>query len=211
MDEVFNSKSYISQIAFLKTTSSSSGGLSSVFDYVLWYAKGDSPKIRPLFQVKVAGAEGASQYSFGENEWGERKSLKEWSALADSNVKVFAHDNITSQRPAQGEDVREFSYEGKRFTTGKGTFKTDMTGLNRLAAAKRMMFVGNTLRYVRFLNDFAVFPYSNFWDDTVISGFADPKVYVVQTSPRIIERCILMATDPTSYSTRPVVRAPLPM
>ncbi|MGK9338019.1 site-specific DNA-methyltransferase [Sinorhizobium meliloti] len=196
LDEVFGSTRYVSQIAFLKTTSSSSGALSSVFDYVLWYGKSDSPKIRSLFQTKVAGAEGASQYSLGENAQGERRSLKDWYKSGFTDVRIFAHDNITSQRPAQGEDVREFSYEGKNFKTGKGTFKTDLTGLRRLAAAKRMIFMGNTLRYVRFLNDFSVFPYTNFWDDTVISGFADPKVYVVQTSPRIIERCILMATDP---------------
>jgi adenine-specific DNA-methyltransferase len=196
LDEVFGSAHYISQIAFLKTTSSSSGGLSSVFDYVLWYAKGGEPKIRTLFQRKVAGEEGASQYGLGESSWGERRSLKDWVKLAEPNIRVFAHDNITSQRPAQGEDVRNFEYEGKNFTTGKGTFKTDLIGLVRLSASKRMMFVGNTLRYVRYLSDFSVFPYSNFWDDTVISGFADPKVYVVQTSPTIIERCILMATDP---------------
>jgi adenine-specific DNA-methyltransferase len=59
-----------------------------------------------------------------------------------------------------------------------------------------MIFIGNTLRYVRFLNDFRIFPYSNLWTDTTTSGFADPKVYVVQTNRSVIERCILMTTDP---------------
>lgn len=195
LDEIFGSEHFVSQIAFAKTTSSSSGGLSSVFDYIIWYSKGAVPKIRSLFIEKVAGQEGASQYSFGEDESGTRRSLRLWEEGA-SALRVFAHDNITSQRPAQGEDVRSFRYEGKNFNTGKGTFKTDLTGLGRLAAAKRMMFVGNTLRYVRYIKDFNVFPYSNMWSDTVISGFADPKMYVVQTSPRVIERCILMTTDP---------------
>src|SRR5207244_3242544 len=102
---------------------------------------------------------------------------------------------ITSQRPAQGDDVREFSYEGKPFEVKKGTFKTDATGLRRLSCAKRMIFIGSTLRYVRFLNDFKIFPYSNLWADTTTSGFADPKTYVVQTNTKVVERCILMATD----------------
>ncbi len=195
LDEIFGSGNFVSQIAFAKTTSSSSSGLSSVFDYIVWYSKSDNPKIRALFQDKVAGQDGASQYNFGEDKYGRKQGLKIWPSDAEG-IRVFAHDNITSQRPVQGEDVRSFTYDGKRFDTGKGTFKTDLTGLGRLASAKRLMFVGNTLRYVRYLHDFNVFPYSNMWSDTVISGFADPKMYVVQTSPRVIERCILMTTDP---------------
>jgi len=196
LDETFGAKNFVSQIAFLKTTSSSSEGLSSVFDYVIWYAKSDQLKVRSLYHLKVAGEEGASQYSFGEDGAGIRRPLKDWDEAERENLRIFAHDNLTSQRPAQGEDVRSFRYDGKSFNTGKGTFKTDEVGLTRLAQARRMMFVGNTLRYVRYLRDFAVFPITNMWSDTVISGFADPKIYVVQTSPKIIERCILMTTDP---------------
>jgi adenine-specific DNA-methyltransferase len=58
------------------------------------------------------------------------------------------------------------------------------------------MLVGNTLRYIRYLNDFPLYPVSNVWEDTVISGFGIDKIYVVFTLPKVIERCILMATDP---------------
>ena len=59
-----------------------------------------------------------------------------------------------------------------------------------------MIFVGNTLRYVRFLDDFSIFPHSNLWVDTTTSGFADPNIYVVQTNRSVVQRCILMTTDP---------------
>ena len=59
-----------------------------------------------------------------------------------------------------------------------------------------MIFIGKTLRYVRFLDDFNIFPHSNLWTDTTTSGFSDPKVYVVQTNRTVIERCLLMTTDP---------------
>ena len=196
LDEVFGADQLVSQIAFLKTTSSSSEALSAVYDTVLWYGKGHDRKTRNLFQMKIAGDEGASQYTLGQDVSGVRKTLREWGNQRTHDIKVFAHDNIVSQRPAQGEDVRQFQFEGKTFKVGKGTFKTDQVGLDRLSLAKRMIFIGNTLRYVRFLDDFGVYPYSNMWTDTVVSGFADPKVYVVQTSQRVIERCILMATDP---------------
>lgn len=198
LDEVFGDDNFVSQIAFLKTTSSSSDGLSSVFDHVLWYGKSDALKIRSLFQLKAPGEEGASQYTFGQLPDGRRRPLNQWrNDDGDlTKVSVFAHGDVTSQRPAQGGDVRAFTYEGKEFKLSKGTFKTDLAGLRRLSFAKRFIFIGNTLRYVRFLNDFPVYPYTNMWTDTVISGFSDPKVYVVQTAAKIIERCMLMTTDP---------------
>ncbi len=52
------------------------------------------------------------------------------------------------------------------------------------------------MRYVRFFDDFRVYPFNNVWEDTVVSGFGDPKVYVVQTVGKVIERCLLMASDP---------------
>ena len=68
--------------------------------------------------------------------------------------------------------------------------------MERLKKAERLEAVGNTLTYVRFIDDFRVFPRNNLWTDTGASGFSDEKVYVVQTLSRIAERCVLMATDP---------------
>jgi len=75
-------------------------------------------------------------------------------------------------------------------------WKTNESGMEKLVAARRVHVVGNTLTYVRYLEDFPVFPINNLWDDTVTSGFSDPKTYVVQTNPRVVERCLLMTTDP---------------
>src|SRR5690606_12413614 len=78
----------------------------------------------------------------------------------------------------------------------KGTFKTDATGLRRLSQSQRLLIVGSTLRYIRFLHDYPIYPFTNLWTDTTTSGFAESKVYVVQTNRSVIERCLLMATDP---------------
>ncbi len=68
--------------------------------------------------------------------------------------------------------------------------------MSRLIAARRVKTAGKTLTYVRYIDDFPVLPFTNLWDDTVTSGFGDPKIYVVQTNAKVIERCILMCTDP---------------
>jgi adenine-specific DNA-methyltransferase len=198
MDEVFGGNNAISQIAFQKTTSSSSDELSAIFDYLLWYRKSDAAKYRALFIEKSPGDAGATQYAWGQRQDGLRRTLSDWVSrdTPEADLRIFAHDNILSQRPVQGEDVKSFSHNGMRYDARKGTFKTDLTGLRRLSISDRLMFIGNTLRYVRFLNDFNIYPYSNLWTDTTTSGFADPKLYVVWTNKTVIERCILMSTDP---------------
>ena len=198
LEEVFGNDNFVSEIVFQKTSSTSSEVLSGVYDVLLWFKRSTALKYRPQFQLKKLRGAGATQYSFGEDSSGTRGPLGDWEALSikQESLRVFAHDNITSQRPAQGEDVRDFAFEGKSFRVNKGTFKTDADGLRRLAHAKRMIFIGNTLRYVRFLDDFRIFPHSNLWVDTITSGFADPNVYVVQTNRSVVQRCILMTTDP---------------
>ena len=199
MDEVFGEDNCISVISVVKTSSSSGNKLSAVNDYIVWYAKSaTNAKYRQLYNTKEIGGEGGGQYTWAQDEEGRRKSYgKSGILLADAEgLRVFRPDNITSQRPAGNGDVREFTVDGKIYTPGKGTFKTEAKGLSKLARANRLIGLGNTLCYVRFLEDFQVFPIVNNWDDTGISGFGDPKIYVVQTLSKVVQRCILMATDP---------------
>lgn len=199
MDEVFGSENFVSLIAYKKTTSASGSLLATVYDYIVWYARDhDHLKYRPLYAEKRPGELGASQYTWVEYADGRRVNLgaKAFESELPKGARRFAHDNITSQRPAQGGDVREFTFAGKTFSPGKGTFKTDEKGLIKLSERGRLISLGSTLRFVRFLDDFPCFPITNVWDDTVTSGFSDAKVYVVQTHPLAVARCILMTTDP---------------
>jgi adenine-specific DNA-methyltransferase len=199
LDEVFGASNFCSLISFNKTSSASGDRLASVADFLLWYARdADRMTFRQLHTTKSAGGEGGSQYTWIQTQDGGRVNLGTAAAIASAppGSQVFVHDNITSQRPAQGGDLREFDFAGQTFAPGKGTFKTDGPGLRRLDQAGRLLALGNTLRYVRFLDDFPVYPINNVWSDTGISGFAAQKLYAVQTTPSVIERCILMTTNP---------------
>lgn len=68
--------------------------------------------------------------------------------------------------------------------------------MKRLAKADRLMLVGKTVRFKKYLADYPVFAVTDWWDDTGISGFGDKKTYVVQTAGKVIERCLLLTTDP---------------
>jgi adenine-specific DNA-methyltransferase len=111
-------------------------------------------------------------------------------------ARIYRPNPLTNQRPPQGSDLRSFDHEGMPFEPGSGTFRSDETGLRRCQRAGRLIGIGKTLSFLRYLDDFAHKPRSNVWTDTRISGFGDAKVYVVQTTGRAVERCLLMATDP---------------
>jgi adenine-specific DNA-methyltransferase len=202
MDEIFGAKNFLSMIVVEKTSSATSEALSSICDYLLWYARDISRiKSRKLFRPKILGKEGTSQYVWVESPDGqiERRITKEESEHLDqipSGWRVFACSDITSQRPAQDGDVRGYSYNGVEFAPGKGTFKTDKSGLDALAAARRLKPIGKSLMYKRYLMDFVVSPIANVWDDTKMTGFTEDKLYVVQTAAKTVERALLMATDP---------------
>ena len=104
-------------------------------------------------------------------------------------VELCAHADLTSQ----GNPAYEFRFAGKVFKSG---FKPSPTNISRLGLAGRLYAAGNSLRYIRKLADYDVYEVNHLWEDLGISGFVDPKVYVVQTLPKVIERCILMTTDP---------------
>ncbi len=201
MDETFGSQNFISEIATLKTSGKASGFLDSVYDIVLWYAK-DKPqlKYRQLYQWKILGGEGTTQYVSAISGDGktERRLTKEEIQKPEtiaSGWRVFASDNLTSQS-ASATTLFEYEYRGKKFKPGKGGWKTNFVGMEQLEKKGRLRVIGNSLMYRRYFDDFPVSPINNIWRDVLMTGFSESKTYVVQTSTKIIERCILMTTDP---------------
>ena len=203
LDEVFGDDNFVSQINF-KTTGgagSPTGGtetLASVNNFILWYAK-DAPsvKYRQPYRAKGEMTGGAAAYNkldfFGTRE--RRAATEAERASAPPNSRVFRFDNLTSQSSG-GPQFFAVEFEGRRIPVGKSGWKTTASGMQRLRQAERLGLAGNTLSYVRYVDDFPVYPLNNSWDDTVTAGFASDKLYVVQTNPKVIERCLVMATDP---------------
>ncbi|MBY0455798.1 MAG: site-specific DNA-methyltransferase, partial [Gemmataceae bacterium] len=204
LDEVFGSENFCSFVTFKKTTGAGSfaGGtdvLSSVADYLLWYAKShEKVKYRQLYLRKEVGGAGSEQYTWLELPSGERTRLAANEVIARANEgRLFRGDNLTSQTTRVGQTtIFPVDLNGRTFSPNKGGWKTNQEGMARLKNARRLLAQGNTLSYVRYFDDFPCFPFSNVWEDTVTSGFGEAKVYVVQTNTKVVERCLLMTTDP---------------
>lgn len=197
LDEVFGEANSCAQITVVKTASATSEYLPQVADHILWFAKKrEALKFRQPYTLKEVGGQGGGQYTRVQESDGRRRSLSKLE-LATGDVppgnRVFRLDNMTSQRPPGDFPVE---IDGKAVRPSRGYWKTGEVGMPRLARALRLQLVGNTLTYVRFIDDFRVYPINNVWTDTGASGFGDEKVYVVQTISKIVERCLLMATDP---------------
>ena len=194
LDEMFGAENFCGQIVFKKTSGTGAELLDLIADHVLWYAKQkETIKFRRLYLEKEAGGAGGDSYKLVETPDGKRRTYRSDDDL--SMVRLFRGSPLTSERPTQGADLREYEFEGARYTPGKGTFKTDKNGLDKLKWANRLFSRRSSLEYVRYLNDFPVFPLASLWMDTQ-SGSGMEKVYVVQTNTKVIERCLLMTTDP---------------
>jgi len=176
LDEIFGSENFVVMIAFEKTGAQTSRFLPSVADYILVYARSvEAVKYRRLYLPKEAGV-GAGT--------GERYDQ------VDEDGRHYQLTSLTSPRPPGSFEVR---FQGKPFLPSGGYWKTSQAGFQRLIEAGRVERAGRTLRYKRYLDDFPAYPLTNVWSDCAGSG---SKVYVVQTSPLVVARCVLMATDP---------------
>ena len=197
MDEVFGEENFCRLITFVKTTGQTDNLLASVSDYLVWYARDRSKvKFRQPLKLKDLQGEGGSAYNNARLIGGETRSLtaeEQGGAELPENQRVFRIDNLTSQSPGTRYNVQ---FHGRNFFP-KGYWKTQESSMARLVRADRVQPASSkNLYYVRYFDDYLALAMADNWDDTSIAGFASDKRYVVETSPKVVERCILMTTDP---------------
>ena len=204
MDEVFGDANFVGEI-ILKTTSgagSPSVGtltLASVHDYVIWYAKRkEQVKYRQIYFEK---SEMQTIFLYrrvlledGSDRLATARELADPSAIS-GNQSLFRPDNLTSQSSPESATFK-VNHRGKNIGPGKGGWKTNPIGMKRLQNSDRLyMTRKGSLQYVRKIEDFNVAPVNDVWTDVGTGSFTADKVYVVQTNTKIIQRCILMASD----------------
>lgn len=201
LDEVFGSDNFCGLITFAKSTGTTAELLPAPNDFLLWYARSrPAVKYRQLFAPKELGGPGGGEYTRVELPDGSKRPLTEVEtanlALLPEGSSVFRLDNLVSQGSRQLTTV-DFRFREARYHPGNdANWKTTVEGLERLAVADRIHARANSLAYVRRLEDFPVFEITSVWSDTAIAGRRGDKLYAVQTSPKVVERCILMTTDP---------------
>lgn len=204
MDEVFGSENWITTVVVSKTSSATGDFIGGTVDFIHWFAVNkEVVKSRTLLRPKTVGGDGGGMYTRVELADGTRRAMtsdekNDPSRLPDG-ARPFRHDNLTSQGMGRekGEGAASWfpiEIEGNTYRPSmQARWKTSEAGMQRLLTARRVA-PGRTMpAYVRFLDDFPAFPYTETWLDI---GGARDKNYVVETATTVIERCILMSTDP---------------
>ncbi|WP_436395588.1 site-specific DNA-methyltransferase [Acidithiobacillus ferriphilus] len=198
MDEVFGDSNFVAELKFKTTSNRTADFIASVFDSVLFYSK-DISTLKFRKPLKSKNYSDVTEDSYGCVE----ESLNSWRRLsrAEKNVpnisekigQLFGLGDLTSSHEYTRD---EFLWFGQKFGTKRRYWSTSLHGLSRLGKANRLCDVNGTLRYKRIFNDTYVSPLGNIWTDTGSGSQTEDRIYVVQTLPKAIERCLLMATDP---------------
>jgi adenine-specific DNA-methyltransferase len=197
LDEVFGSGNFVAIITVRKTGGTTGAYIPATADFILWYAKDiGKVKYRPLYRSKDPDGIESSAYDLLEPpDWSRRRmtDAERANGVPDDSRRLQL-TILTSPRIREARTgYYPIWFEGGQYLPTAGEWKTHREGIARLMAARRVDRAGSTLRYVRYLSDFPAIPLTNTWID--VGGAPDP-IYVVQTNPRISERCLLMTTDP---------------
>ena len=199
MDEVFGVGNFVTVITYTtQAAKDASNFLGNIYDFIIWYAKdikSAKSKYHQLFLPKEMGA-GIGQYNRIELPDGSRRKCSkeemENPQLIPRDAKIYRLSDICSQGSSGKEEP--FLFKNKTYHPRRGThWTTNLDGMQMLAKIGRIEISGSFPCFVRFLEDYPVTPISNIWNTL---GGESRKTYVVQTSAKVIERCILMTTDP---------------
>jgi adenine-specific DNA-methyltransferase len=200
MDEVFGEGYFVGQIAFQKSSGRVSERLDSVHDILLWYARDvERVKFRKVYRERTQ-QQTDTAYNYVEIPDGSFRLLSKEELEGTQAIPAGARRFRPSQLYSQtgGESSRySFEFEGKTYKSpSSGGWRTSPDGLKSLAKANRVMHRGQYLAYKMFADDFPYIQLHNVWTDVLFTAFGSGKLYVVQTSPLVVQRCLLMTTDP---------------
>ncbi|MBK6999565.1 MAG: site-specific DNA-methyltransferase [Rhodoferax sp.] len=194
--EIFGESNFVSVITVKKTGGQTSNLLSPVSDYLIWYAK-DIQKIKyrqPLREMRPGeGTTTGERYDQALLASGQAIPASRAAQVIEP-VRFFRNVTLSSNRPAREHEIVNFGFQGSGWLPPSNrTWTTNQIGFDNLVKANRVFAGTSSLNYKKFLDDFPANPLGNLWDD--LAGASD-KVYVVQTNAKVIERCMLMTTDP---------------
>ena len=208
MDEVFGEENFVAQIPFAKTSSSTGDFIGNSIDFVLWSCKRkDNLKFRKYLLAKKPGERGGTGYRSIRFSDGARRSMTREELSGSKGIptgaRIYFRDNLTSQSMGRqkGEGAASWfpvNLDGRVFRPSLSVrWKTNELGMSRLLKAGRIEASDNNIGYVRYLDDFAAYYIGDIWSDTLGQNqFGGDKIYVVQTALTVIQRCMMMTTDP---------------
>jgi adenine-specific DNA-methyltransferase len=199
LDEVFGESNFISMISYVTSSGFPSSTLSRNGDRIIWFGKNKSKiKFRRLY-LKKALPINDDNYKYIELKDGTRRLMtreeRQNPYLCPDNSRVYTLGDTTSQGGNNRE--RKFDFNNQIYEPPLNRqWSIGLEGMKSLKKVNRLEATGQSLRYVRYFDDFHYQQLTDIWTDTGTGSFTEDKIYVVQTNTKVIERCMLMTTDP---------------
>ena len=201
LDEVFGRDNFVSQIAFKKTGGFSGKYLSSNHDFILWYARSkEHLEYQPLYVASPEPDPEDPNYVWLEFSDGNIRRMtpdeRRREVPLPDDARVFRYGPLTSDGAAK--EPQPFEFGGQTYFPGSNShWKTTLDGMKTLAEKGLLIKSGpKGLAWKMYWDNFPASALDNVWADTQSGGFNEEKLYVVQTTPKTISRCILMSTNP---------------
>jgi adenine-specific DNA-methyltransferase len=193
MDEVFGDNNFIGLIWFRKKTMPLGATyLERMGDYIVWFAKDSrATKFRRLFKsIDIQG-----DFHWNWRQTNEIQRQKFSKTELESNPAGDPARLVSMWPPSfSAKDVYKLPFQGNEWPPSPGQcYPSGREKLERVGKAGRLEVEGNYLRYVMRLSDDDTTKLNLTWTDT--TGARDQK-YVVETNEFVVQRCILMSTDP---------------
>jgi adenine-specific DNA-methyltransferase len=200
LDEIFGQENFVAQIGIQKTGSAVGSFIQTNVDYLLWYAKNKAMaegKFERLYKLRKVGGAGGSGYSWVQLANGSSRSIEDVDYSEDgelnNELKLWRSYPLTSDGFRQTTTVN-FAFHGQVFHPGSNRhWGVKTSELARVGSSERLVVDENQISLMRYWDDAPVVPLPGYWSDL---GGASGRVYVVQTNPTIVERCLLMTTKP---------------
>ena len=204
MDDIFGAENRMATITFATTSGSSTANLPQVADYLLWYAKDNAKvKYRQLYEpltraetvdyfssyASVELADGSSRKPTDQERFDPNKHLPE-------GARLYQRVGLVSQGTSTTGRSEPYKWKGRIFHCPKnGHWSISKEGLDRLAELGRLEALegGRSLRWKKYEDEVPGRRINNLWHAQM---YPREKKYVVETSTKAIQRCILMTTDP---------------
>lgn len=194
LDEIFGEVNFISSINFRTMSPLSATNLTNVYDHILWYAKSKSSvKFRNIYHNRDISD--GREFRYISDKSGYAFDIKGAGDVYEANKDRLFKGSELKSSGYSATCFYPFDFEGKEVSVAKKSWRTHRIGMERLIKANRIIRLGNSVYYRLYHNDFGLTNLENTWTDTA-GGFGETKIYVVQTPPKIVQRCILMTTDP---------------
>lgn len=200
LDEIFKPENFVSLITVKKTGGMGEARLDNVSDYLLWYAKDlGKMKYNSLYVSKDFREGAGARFARIELVEGWSRPIldeeREEPERLPKGARAWRGDPLTSET-ASDSTTFDFELDGETVSRPKkGGWKTNTEGMARLRQAERLLKTREFANFIKYFHDFSASALGNLWSDTMGTAEQD-KIYVVQTTTKVIARCLLMTTDP---------------